>query len=85
MSQDTEHFLLNAFGLMYHEVTASSLVKVDMQGGIVDGGSTNFGVCPPSFTLHSTIYAARPDIRCIIHIQNPSVVAVSMQKLNSTS
>lgn len=42
LSQDHEHFLLNPFGLQYHEVTASSLVKVDMQGNVVDPGSTSF-------------------------------------------
>ena len=42
VSQDTEHFLLNPFGLQYHEVTASSLLKVDMQGNVVDPGTTNF-------------------------------------------
>lgn len=42
MSQDQEHFLLNPFGLQYHEVTASSLIKVDMQGNVIDPGSTNF-------------------------------------------
>lgn len=42
LSQDNEHFLLNPFGLQYHEITASSLLKVDMQGNIVDPGSTSF-------------------------------------------
>lgn len=42
LSQDHEHFLLNPFGLQYHEVTASSLLKVDMQGNVVDPGSTSF-------------------------------------------
>lgn len=78
MSQDTEHFLLNPFGLLYHEVTASSLVKVDMQGNVVEPGSTNFGVNVAGFTLHSAIHAARPDIRCIIHIHHPAVVAVGL-------
>ncbi|KAK3876889.1 hypothetical protein Pcinc_018353 [Petrolisthes cinctipes] len=80
VSQDTEHFLLNPFGLLYHEVTASSLVKVDMQGNVVESGSTNFGVNVAGFTLHSAIHAARPDIRCIIHIHHPAVVAVSAMK-----
>ncbi|XP_068236650.1 protein hu-li tai shao isoform X2 [Palaemon carinicauda] len=80
ISQDTEHFLLNPFGLLYHEVTASSLVKVDMQGNIVDGGSTNFGVNVAGFMLHSAIHAARPDLRCIIHLHHPAVVAVSATK-----
>ena len=44
VSQDTEHFLLNPFGMLYNEVTASSLVKVNMQGEMVEEGTTNFGV-----------------------------------------
>lgn len=43
VSQDQEHFLLNPFGLQYHEISASSLLKVDMQGNVVNPGSTNFG------------------------------------------
>ncbi|MCL4137813.1 UNVERIFIED_CONTAM: hypothetical protein GTU68_060658 [Idotea baltica] len=80
VSQDTEHFLLNPFGLLYHEVTSASLVKVDMQGNIVDPGSTNFGVNVAGFLLHSAIHAQRPDIRCIVHIHHPAVVAVSALK-----
>ena len=44
VSQDTEHFLLNPFGMSYDEITASSLVKVNMQGETVEEGTTNFGV-----------------------------------------
>merc|ERR1712142_665226 len=61
VSQDTEHFLLNPFGMMYNEVTASSLVKVNMQGEVVEEGTTNFGVNQAGFMLHSAIHAARPD------------------------
>ncbi|XP_057332557.1 uncharacterized protein LOC130672189 isoform X4 [Microplitis mediator] len=75
-----EHFLVNPFGLLYHEVTASSLVKVDMQGQVVEQGTTNFGVHVAEFQLHSTIHAARPDIKCIIHITTPTVTAVSSLK-----
>lgn len=77
LNQDQEHFLVNPYGLLYHEITASSLVKVDMQGTIVEQGTTNFGVHVTGFQLHSTIHAARPDIKCIIHITTPSVTAVS--------
>ncbi|KYM97567.1 Protein hu-li tai shao [Cyphomyrmex costatus] len=80
LNQDEEHFLVNPFGLLYHEVTASSLIKVDMQGTIVEQGTTNFGVHITGFQLHSTIHAARPDIKCIIHITTPSVTAVSSLK-----
>ncbi|CAG0890263.1 unnamed protein product [Darwinula stevensoni] len=79
-SQDQEHFLINPFGLQYHEVTASSLVKVDMQGNVIDPGTTNFGINLAGFMLHSSIHAARPDIKCILHLHTPSVVAVSSLK-----
>ncbi|XP_023288405.1 protein hu-li tai shao isoform X3 [Orussus abietinus] len=80
LNQDQEHFLVNPYGLLYHEVTASSLVKVDMQGAIVEQGTTNFGVHVTGFQLHSTIHAARPDIKCIVHLTTPSVIAVSSLK-----
>lgn len=76
LNQDQEHFLVNPYGLLYHEITASSLVKVDMQGTVVEQGTTNFGVHIAGFQLHSTIHAARPDIKCIVHIATPSVTAV---------
>jgi len=80
VSQDTEHFLLNPFGVMYNEVTASSLVKVNMQGEVVEEGTTNFGVNQAGFMLHSAIHAARPDVKCIIHLHTPNIVAVSTMK-----
>ena len=80
ISQDTEHFLLNPFGLEYDEITASSLVKVNMQGDLVEEGSTNFGVNKAGFVLHSAIHAARPDIKCIIHLHTPNIVAISTMK-----
>lgn len=80
ISQDQEHFLLNPFGMLYNEVTASTLIKVDMQGNIVENGTTNFGVSVAGFMLHSAIHAARPDIKAIIHIHTPSIVAVSAMK-----
>jgi len=80
VSQDTEHFLLNPFGMMYNEVTASSLVKVNMQGDVVEEGTTNFGVNQAGFMLHSAIHAARPDIKCVIHLHTPNIVAVSTMK-----
>jgi len=80
VSQDTEHFLLNPFGMLYNEVTASSLVKVDMQGHVVEAGTTNFGVNVAGFMLHSAIHASRPDLKCIIHLHTPNIVAVSAMK-----
>ncbi|KAI8123587.1 Protein hu-li tai shao [Lucilia cuprina] len=77
---DQEYFLVNPFGLLYHEITASSLNKVDMQGNIVEQGTTNFGVNKSHFVLHSAVHAARPDIRCAIYIGCSPVVAISSLK-----
>ena len=63
--------------MLYNEITASSLVKVDMQGNVVEAGTTNFGVNVAGFMLHSAIHSARPDIKCIIHVHTPAIVAVS--------
>jgi adducin len=75
-----ELFLTNPFGLLYHEVTASSLNKVDMQGAIVEQGTTNYGINNSQFSIHASIHAARPDIRCIIGVLHNAVVAVSSFK-----
>ncbi|XP_028830036.1 alpha-adducin isoform X6 [Denticeps clupeoides] len=80
VSSEQERFLIVPFGLLYSEVTASSLVKINLQGEIVDRGSTNLGVNQAGFTLHSAIYAARPDVKCIVHIHTPAGAAVSAMK-----
>ncbi|XP_073466980.1 alpha-adducin isoform X2 [Aquarana catesbeiana] len=80
VSSEQEHFLIVPFGLLYSEVSASSLVKVNLQAELIDRGSTNLGVNKAGFTLHSAIYAARPDIKCIVHIHTPAGAAVSAMK-----
>ncbi|XP_074848474.1 alpha-adducin isoform X5 [Carettochelys insculpta] len=80
VSSEQEHFLIVPFGLLYSEVTASSLVKINIQGDVIDRGSTNLGVNQAGFTLHSAIYAARPDVKCIVHIHTPAGAAVSAMK-----
>ncbi|XP_041675851.1 uncharacterized protein LOC108109047 isoform X7 [Drosophila eugracilis] len=77
---DQEYFLVNPYGLLYHEITASALNKVDMQGQIVEQGTTNFGGNKSHFVLHSVVHAARPDIRCAIYIGCSPVVAISSLK-----
>ena len=77
INQEQEHFLINPFGLDYSEITASSLVKIDLRGETVDPGSTHLGINMAGFTLHSAIHQFRPDIKCIIHIHTNSSVAVS--------
>ncbi|XP_068132594.1 alpha-adducin isoform X6 [Hyperolius riggenbachi] len=80
VSSEQEHFLIVPFGLLYSEVTASSLVKINLQGEMIDRGSTNLGVNKAGFMLHSAIYAARPDVKCIVHIHTPAGAAVSAMK-----
>nr|XP_005554391.2 alpha-adducin isoform X3 [Macaca fascicularis] len=80
VNSEQEHFLIVPFGLLYSEVTASSLVKINLQGDVVDRGSTNLGVNQAGFTLHSVIYAARPDVKCVVHIHTPAGAAVSAMK-----
>ncbi|CRK98553.1 CLUMA_CG011903, isoform B [Clunio marinus] len=80
LNADQELFLVNPYGLLFHEITASSLNKVDMQGAITDQGTTNFGINISQFIIHSVIHAARPDIRCIIGVSHSAVVAVSSLK-----
>ncbi|KAK3094862.1 hypothetical protein FSP39_007183 [Pinctada imbricata] len=80
INQEHEHFLINPFGLTYSEITASSLVKVDMQAEVLDRGTTTLGINKAGFTLHSAIHQARPDIKCIIHLHTPAAVAVSTMK-----
>lgn len=75
-----ERFLIHPFGLHYNEITASSLLKIDMSGNIVDQGSTNFELNRPGYIIHSAIHMARPDIKAIIHLHYPPVSAASACK-----
>lgn len=75
---DEDHFLLNPYGFMFDEVTASSLVKVDMDGEIVM--DTPFEVNAAGFTIHSAVHMARPDVACVLHTHTRAGMAVSAQK-----
>ena len=63
---------------MYHEVTASNLVRVDLEGKVIDPGTTQLGVNGPGLVLHSAIHRARGDVKCVIHLHNNAAVAVSI-------
>ncbi|XP_063543582.1 protein hu-li tai shao isoform X4 [Cydia strobilella] len=75
-----EQVLTTPRGLLPHEVTASSLVKVDMQGVVQDQGTTNFPVNVEGFSLHASVHAARPDLRCVLHVRSPGALAVSSSR-----
>jgi len=72
-----EHFLINAYGHLFEEMTASSLVKVDLDGGIVL--DSPYPINPAGYTIHSAIHAARPDVGCVLHTHTQAGVAVSAQ------
>jgi ribulose-5-phosphate 4-epimerase/fuculose-1-phosphate aldolase len=72
------HFLINPYGMMFDEITASSLVKVDLSGRKVM--DSPYDVNPAGFTIHSAIHAAREDARCVLHVHTLNGVAVSAQK-----
>ena len=71
------HFLINPYGYFFEEITASSLVKVDLDGNIV--GETPFFINPAGFTIHSAIHAAREDAHYVMHLHTDQGVAVSAQ------
>lgn len=72
------HFLINPFGLFFEEVTASSLVKVDLDGNIVM--ESPYPINPAGFVIHSAVHAAREDAHCVMHTHTEFGVAVSAQK-----
>jgi ribulose-5-phosphate 4-epimerase/fuculose-1-phosphate aldolase len=72
------HFLINRFGMLYDEITASSLVKIDVDGNKVEPSDDE--VNSGGFAIPSTIHMARPDINCVIHTHTVAGCAVSMQK-----
>ncbi len=72
------HFLINPYGLMFDEITASSLIMIDQQGNKLS--DSTFPVNPAGFTIHSCIHQARDDAGCVLHTHSRAGVAVSAQK-----
>ena len=75
---ETEHFLINPFGLMYREVTASNLVKVDLDGDIL--GEATHPINPAGFIVHAAVHGARADVGCVIHTHTTTGLAVACQR-----
>jgi ribulose-5-phosphate 4-epimerase/fuculose-1-phosphate aldolase len=73
------HFLINAFGLLWDELSASTLVKVTLDGEIVDDPTGN-GINRAGFVIHSAVHRARPDVACVIHTHTAAGIAVSAQE-----
>lgn len=72
----TDEFLINAFGLAFEEVTASNLVKIDIDGNILDEDSP-FEINPAGFTIHSAVHEARHDAMCVLHLHNNETIAIA--------
>jgi len=75
-------FLINAYGMMYEEITASSLIKIDHDGNILskpDFGELNYGINKAGYVIHSAVHEARPDAGCVLHTHTRAGVAVSAQ------
>ena len=72
------HFLVNPYGCLFEEITASSLVKVDLDGNKVM--DSPFPVNPAGFTIHSAVHEARNDARCVMHLHTDAGIAVSIQR-----
>ena len=72
-----EVFLINPMGYMFHEISASCLVKVDINGKVLS--ESEYEINPAGFTIHSAVHAARPDVGCVMHLHTDDGVAVSAQ------
>ena len=73
-----DQFLINPYGLMFEEITASSLVKIDLQGHQLEDSA--YPINPAGFTIHSAVHAVRHDAHCVLHVHSLNGIAVSAQK-----
>ncbi len=71
------HFLINPYGMLFSEITASSLVKIDLDGRKVF--DSEYDINPAGFTIHSAVHAAREDAACVLHVHSVNGIAVSAQ------
>ncbi|CAO2585826.1 Add3 [Lemmus lemmus] len=80
ISKEQDHIIIIPRGLSFSEATASTLVKVNIIGEVVDQGSTNLKIDHTGFSPHAAIYSTRPDVKCVIHIHTLATAAVSSMK-----
>jgi len=76
----TEDFLINPYGWLFDEVTASSLVKIDLEGNITGRACDTLNINPAGYVVHSAVHAARPDVGCVIHTHTRAGCAVAALK-----
>jgi ribulose-5-phosphate 4-epimerase/fuculose-1-phosphate aldolase len=77
---DDEHLLINLYGLLYKEITASSLVKIDLEGNILWKPDTDYGINKSGYVIHGAIHRARPELKCVMHTHTRAGMSVSSMK-----
>ena len=75
-----DHLLINPYGYMYEEITASSLVKIDLAGTILSNPHRDYGINPAGYVIHSAVHAARKDVQCVIHTHTRAGMAIAALK-----
>jgi ribulose-5-phosphate 4-epimerase/fuculose-1-phosphate aldolase len=75
-----DQFLINSYGLLFEEMTASSLYKIDHEGNVILKPDTHYGTNYPGFVIHSAIHKARPEVNCVLHTHTRAGMAVSAMK-----
>src|SRR5207237_8003414 len=75
-----DHLLINLYGLLYKEITASSLVKIDLDGEIIWTPATDYGINKSGYVIHGAIHKARADVACVLHTHTRAGIAVSAMK-----
>ncbi len=73
----TDHLLINLYGLLYKEITASSLAKIDVEGNIIWKPETDYGINKSGYVIHGAIHTARPDVAAVIHTHTRAGMAVA--------
>lgn len=76
----TEDILINPYGFMYEEITASSLIKITVEGDVLDNPHTDMDVNQAGYVIHSAVHGARSDVGCVIHTHSRAGMAVSAMK-----
>src|SRR3982075_1814716 len=75
-----DHLLINLYGMLYKEITASSLVKIDVEGEIVWKPTTDYGINKSGYVIHGAIHKERPEVACVLQTHTRAGVAVSAMK-----
>src|SRR5947207_1794061 len=72
-----DHLLINLYGMTYREITASSLVKIDLEGNILWKPETDYDINKSGYVIHGAVHRARPDVAGVLHTRTPAGMAVS--------